>query len=183
MNHIPSIIAVLLKRVASPFFICKFRINTFVNGVNGSAWFDDIKPHPIDQGAIDDLASGGWTETPFSNVPRGKWNDLPDLASQLPAHTIVGVAHEWTLDPEIRALWEQVLQPCGFTLDRVFQSESFTNDRIVKRSSQAGGLTGANTQDFYLVDHFNILGSSEVISNVKSLLEEPLPSTFFTTGP
>lgn len=176
---------------------CHKRVGIFVHGDPKRG----VKPHPVDQGAVDDLASGRWTDYPFVLVSGGAWQRLPDLASQLVAHAIVATAASPSLfggdghDPEIVALWKKVLKPCGFGLAQVFRDQADMNDRIVTGSSQQGWLVVPTTQDIDGVDHFSVLGSvdgdgvllnptklAEVLGKVKELLETGLPSPFFTSG-
>ncbi len=142
-------------------------------------------PHPIDLGAVDDLASGRWTEYPFVLVPGGAWQGLPDPATLFPVHTIVGVSSGGLdgYDDDIKALWEKVLSHCGFTRQRVFGVQADENDRIVPRTSQGGRLVEPATEQIDGVDHSSVLRDLRVIDRVKALLDDVAGSPNFSTSP
>jgi pimeloyl-ACP methyl ester carboxylesterase len=166
----------------TPPFTCYGAVDAFISG---KYLFKKMKPHPIHLGAIDDLASGRWTEPPFNAVASGPWTSLPALSSDtsgLTAHTIAGVATGSGLDSDMEALWDKVLSHCGFTLERVFGISATTNDRIVTQDSQDGSLDFPASEVFTGVDHFSILRSVDVVDRMKDLLESCMPSADFEGG-
>lgn len=160
---------------------CHNRVLWFTEGFTLPFVGRITSPHPLG-GAIDDLASGRWIDTPFNMVPSGSWTLLTNL-SWLKAHTLVGVATETAgHKDDIKALWNKVMEPCNFTLEQVFGTEANTNDRIVTRESQRAGLSDLETEQLNGVDHLSILENAEAIDRVKSLLDLKPTAPDFTAG-
>ncbi|GBE05314.1 alpha/beta hydrolase family protein [bacterium BMS3Abin10] len=163
---------------------CQNRLDLFVNGVFGKLEhpIGPIKSDENPEGsAIDDLATGRLPDFIQSSTTGSRWSDpgyLP-ISENLSAHVIVGELPEplngRSLD--IIILWNNILEPCGFTRMNVFGEG---NDRIVGATSQYGGLMGDNTTLNNFEDHFTVRNSSETVDEIKILLNEPLNSGKFS---
>lgn len=167
-----------------PPFTCFGAIDAFITGAYDIAGVDLYSGdmHPIDGGAIDDLATGRWTEYPFNLVASGSWRNFPGLSSQFISHAIVGIATQPEgHHKEIQKLFSKVLYRCNFTLERIFGDQANTNDRIVSQTSQRDNISQPNTI-IEGVDHYSVLGDARVINRVKELLDLPNDSLEFTKG-
>jgi hypothetical protein len=78
------------------------------------------------------------------------------------------------------ALWNLILSPCGVSRDNLFGTEADLNDRVVKRSSQKGGVGIGNQTTIEQTDHFTVRNSDNTIKRIRLLLDEPKDSNLFT---
>ncbi|MBI5101638.1 MAG: hypothetical protein HZB33_07390 [Nitrospirae bacterium] len=176
-NHFPDLD---LCRETVGKFIRGGKINIF--GPLGKK----IEAHPVLPlgGAIDDLATGRLPAFIQSSTIGGHWSDpayLP-LSTSLSAHAIIGLTPPamMGIDIEIWGLWKLVLSRCGFTRENVFGAEYDTNDRIVRRSSQEGGVLRRCSTEVIDTDHFTVRIAAKTIAEIRILLDEPLNSQLFT---
>ncbi|MBI5847209.1 MAG: Ig-like domain-containing protein [Nitrospirae bacterium] len=166
---------------------CRTAVDRFIRGaIIPYANYQMVEPHPISPsgGAIDDLATG--TLPPFmqskSKTSMGRWADLPPLPSMISSHIIVGIAptSEDGVHPQIKDLWTMVLLNCGIGRDNLFGSEVNLNDRIVKQSSQRGGVDSQYTTIVNGEDHFSVRNSNVTINKIRLLLDSAAGSSLFT---
>ncbi|HBH61344.1 MAG TPA: hypothetical protein DDX85_06320 [Nitrospiraceae bacterium] len=144
-----------------------------------------VEPHPLTpkDGAIDDLATGALPpQLPQGLTSKGRWKDYPALSQTLSAHTIVGLtgANADGYDIEIFGLWRYIISRCGFTRVAIFGAEAETNDRIVKQTSQIGGVIDQHSTKVYDTDHFSVRNSIKTIDRIRELIDEPRDSELFT---
>jgi hypothetical protein len=154
--------------------------------VNETGYIDKLAPSPIYPrgGAIDDLATG--ILPPFmqsqTKTNMGRWADISPLSQALSAHTIIGLAapDRDGYDLQIWGLWKLILPPCGINRQNLFGGEADTNDRIVKQSSQQGGVQSNNQTAIYETDHFSLRNSGDTTNRIQLVLDEPVGSSLFT---
>jgi len=167
--------------------LCRKIVDSFVTGFRWKKLGMNIElaPSPIypKGGAIDDLATGNLLSF-IPKMPMGRWADLPPLASALSSHVIVGLTASdaaWGgYDPNIIGLWHLILPPCGISRELLFSTEADSNDRIVKKYSQQGGVGGGNQTIVEKTDHFTVRNSDDTVKGIRLLLDEPMGSNLFT---
>jgi hypothetical protein len=160
---------------------CHERIDAFVNGAPRKG----VLPHPIPKaGAIDALATGRLPEFIQSSTTAGGWKDLPPLATSLRTYAIGGYTPlpDLGVDPQIKALWGDVLGPCGFTMANMFPGQEDSNDRVVTMNSQTGGLKD-HSIGIKFTDHFSVLSNEGTMEMIRVLLDASLDLDLFTKGP
>ena len=169
--------------------LCIRRVNRFINGGPleigiGGLFSVQVRPHPIVPrgGAIDDLATGILPYFIQSSTIAGRWVNYSSLSDTFSSHTIVGITTPalMGIHHEIWGLWKFILSKCGFNRENVFGAEAELNDRIVKKSSQQGGVIDQYSTTIWETDHFTVRNSFKTIDQIKLLLDEPMNSEKFT---
>ena len=173
--------------------LCRDSVDKFIKGgkIRLTKYIDFLgyklqEPHPVgpnksevnpEGSAIDDLASGILPDG--STTPIGRWKDYPALSGTLRAHTIVGITPGGVdgYNLQIWGLWQFILRRCGYTPENVFGD---SNDRIVRKISQQGGLSGNNISEFIETDHFSVRNWPATIVRIKLLLDTSGNSELFS---
>jgi pimeloyl-ACP methyl ester carboxylesterase len=148
---------------------CHNRISLFVNGSK----LLKTPPHPIDRGAVDDLATGLLPDrlagARNNHQPPTPWAQLPSLTDTMDSHLVLGATRMFR-HADIQSLWEQVLIPCGFTRAGVFGGSDDQDDGIVSKESQSNGFEGDGFSSV-VEDHISVLQSAETVKEVLQVLE------------